>query len=410
MAALPKDTTARHTSSFWTAATVAPSVPTQFSGVRSWRWLRPTTTLPRPTTTTTTGSTTTYPSTTTTSIRPTTTTHLSPTTTYLVTTTSTSPGRTTTTRPATGINLQSLVDATPAGSTLTLPAGTIQVPSTVFLHSGITITGTAGQTVLTMPATARTGATFIFEGSNLQNVTLEGLTFRAASITDNVAGLYLVGAKNCRLSSLRFENLWYGMKLGSGNIGSGWVVTDIVARNCTIPAYISHIDDSAFARLDLQGTGSAGNPGHCIYMAEACHRLTFTDVTLTAPSRYGLHLYSGAGGTTSDITFNNLTVDCTSGRQPMCISDGFSSIRINNLVSRMSAQEVHLRLGGCTGVAIDGIDASGGYAFIGTWSGGRAGTVSLRNGTYTGQAVLSPVSDERGISNLIVDSVVTAAK
>ena len=43
-------------------------------------------------------------------------------------------------------------------------------------------------------------------------------------------------------------------------------------------------------------------------------RVAFTDLTLTEPSGYALHLFNGSGGVSSDLTFSNITMDATNGQ------------------------------------------------------------------------------------------------
>ena len=196
------------------------------------------------------------------------------------------------------------------------------------------------------------------------------------------------------------------MKLGDGyRQAQRWNISDITATKCRMPMYIQDVEDSTFTRLSLQGMKVDAGFDHCIYMSEGSFRLTFTDVTLIGGGGYGLHLYSSSGGPSSDITFNNLTVDARTGRQPMCIADGFSNITFNNLTSRMSVDEVHMRLSGCTNITFDGLNASGGDAFIGTWDGDTAGRVTIKNGNYDGPVLVSPDPGEQAIVDLIVENV-----
>lgn len=148
---------------------------TQVAGLStSTTTVRPTTTTKPPTTTATTKpqtTTTAKPTTTlppTTSTTTTSTTSTSTTTTTLPPTTSTSTTSTSTTVPgalnvrdygakADGVTddtaaIQRAIDACPTGGTVSFPAGTYAINSTVYLRSGITITGAGtNQTVLVMP-------------------------------------------------------------------------------------------------------------------------------------------------------------------------------------------------------------------------------------------------------------------
>ena len=187
--------------------------------------------------------------------------------------------------------IQSAINAAAtSGGTVTFPAGTFRIGSTIRPKSNVTLSGVAGQTVLTMPAQAT--RQYMFYAENLSNLTLTGLSFRAGGYADNVSGMLLPGAQNCRASNLYFEGLVYGMKLGSGSTASGWVVSDIVVRNTEMPMYISYVHDSSFTRLDLEAVRLYTTTGdHAIYMERENRNLTFNDCSLTGGSGYCLQLY-----------------------------------------------------------------------------------------------------------------------
>ncbi len=211
--------------------------------------------------------------------------------------------------------IQSAINAAAsAGGTVTFPAGTFRIGSTIRPKSNVTLSGVAGQTILTMPAQAT--RQYMLYAENLSNLTLSGLSFRAGGYADNVSGLLLPGAQNCRASNLSFEGLVYGMKLGSGSTASGWVVSDIVVRNTEMPMYISYVHDSSFTRLDLEAVRLYTTTGdHAIYMERENRNLTFNDCNLSGGSGYCLQLWL-EGGTSSGITFNNLSLDSRTGRYP----------------------------------------------------------------------------------------------
>ena len=268
-----------------------------------------------------------------------------------------------------------------AGQALYLPAGTYRVSDEFSPPDGLTVYGDGPSSVIYLPDNGE--LRFIFHRSNPERVTLRDLTLKGDGYTGNSSGLYLYGARDCTLQNLTFEQLWYGMKLGDAyRPAQRWTITDVTAVKCRMPMYIQDVEDSTFTRLSLEGMRVDQGFDHCIYMSEGCYRLTFTDCTLIGGGGYGLHLYSGGGGTSSDIAFDNLTI--RAANQPMCICDGFSGIRFHNLRSSMSIEEVQLRVSGCTDVLFDGFSASGGKAFIDTWAGGRAGTITLKNVTYDG--------------------------
>jgi hypothetical protein len=301
--------------------------------------------------------------------------------------------------------IQNAVDAAAAaGGTVTFPAGTFVINSAIYLKSGISVVGTPGQTILTMPP--KSAVTFILVGTSLANVTLDGLTFRASSGGDNVSGFYMVGARNCQARNLRFENLGYGMKLGSGPIGSGWIIEDIVARNTRTSIYASHIVDSTFARLDLQGVGVAGSTDwHDIYLETECRRLTFTNLTLTYGSGYALQLYISpdSGGSSSDLLFENVVMDATYGRWAICIVRNFSNITLRNVTMTAITYGPIVSLGTVNGVLIDGFTAVGGSSLVGVIDGGvAASNITFKDGTYDG---LTLPATHAQITSLVYDNV-----
>ena len=294
------------------------------------------------------------------------------------------------------------------GGTVSFPGGTFRVTSWLYPADNVSIVGVQGETVLFMPK--QPSGCFFFYGYGLQNVSIEGLTLRANGNADNVSGIAIHGAINCRVQKVQFENLDYGMKLGSGPIASGWVVQEIVARNCSIPIYASHMVDSDFTGLDLEGGSRSGNErGHCIYLEQEMRRVTFTDLALTQPSGYALHLYNGSGGTSSDLTFSNITMDAANGKRPVVISSGWSNVSFRNATMKMptGADGVCVRLESPSGITFDGFTGTGGYALVGTYNGlsTPAQGITFRNGTYTGPSLQPSYHGERNIVDLVMDNV-----
>ncbi len=299
-------------------------------------------------------------------------------------------------------------DAAAAGGTVVLPAGTFRVTSWLYLASNVTISGVPGQTTLYMPA--QSSLTFFFYGSSLSNVTIDGLIMRANSPNDKVAGIALYGGIDCRASNLRFDNLHYGMKLGSGPTARGWVISDIVARNNRMPIFASNMVDSSFSRLDLQGVGSSGlSTDHDIYLEAGIERVSFTDLTLSKASGYALHLYNGSGGSSTNVSFSNVMMDATNGRWPLVICNGWSNVSFRNVNMKMpsGSSGVCVRLEAPKDILFDGFNANGGYALVGTYGGmsSPAQRITFRNGTYAGPSLLPSAIGEQNITNLVFENV-----
>ena len=278
------------------------------------------------------------------------------------------------------------------GGTVTFPEGTFLITSTIRPRSNISISGVPGKTVLTMPA--QVSRCYMLYAENLSNLVLSGLVFRASSYADNVSGLYLPGATDCRASNLYLEGLVYGIKLGSGSTASGWLMNDIVVRNTQMPMYISYVHDSSFARLDLQAVHLATTGDHAVYIERESRRLSFTDCALSGGSGYSLQLYLSEGSS-SDIDFDNLTLDATSGRFPLVIGSGFSNVYFRNTRIVAGPTDSVIRFYGGANVAFEGFSASGGSVLAVV--AGSVSNVVFRNGTYTGTNLLQP-STVSGVS------------
>ncbi len=144
--------------------------------------------------------------------------------------------------------IQKAIDACPAGGTVTLPVGTYRLGSTVYLKSGITIRGASPeQSILVMPKQA--SITALFYGGRLTGTTISQLGFRGAgAFTGNEYALSVTGATGCTLENLRFDDLRCGMKLGAGEMSSGWKVKDIVARDCRTALFLASCTGSLFRK------------------------------------------------------------------------------------------------------------------------------------------------------------------
>ncbi len=295
------------------------------------------------------------------------------------------------------------------GGTVLLPAGTFRVTSSLYPANNISIVGVPGR----RSYSCRPGRPGVFlpRTSAQQRVLRGSFTLRAHSNADNVSGIAMHGAIDCRVQNMRFENLDYGMKLGEGPIASGWVIQDIVMRNCREPIYASHMVDSSFARLDLEGWGWSGKEyGHCLYLEQEMRRVTFTDLTLTRPSKYALHLYNGSGGTSSDLTFSNVMLDATGGQWPLVIcSDGWSNVTLRNVTMKMPARANGVCVAGVTFQHHDRRAYSHRRLRLGGDIRSNAHSctcsITLRNGSYTGPSLQPAYYGERNIVDLVMENV-----
>ncbi len=291
--------------------------------------------------------------------------------------------------------IQKAIDACPAGGTVALPAGTYAISAPLGLKSRVSLQGAGvDQTVLTMPA--QTSRQYMLYAENVSDLTLSDLTLRAGGYRDNVSGLSLPGAQNCKAINLHFEGLVYGMKLGSGSVASGWEISDIVIRDTEMPMYVSYVHDSSFTRLDLQAVHLATTGDHAMYLERENRRLTFNDCALYGGSGYCLQLYLETGSS-SDISFNNLLLDATTGRYPLMIGAGFSDVSFTNSTFVAGSDSGVIRFYGGSNVAFDGFAAYGGTVLA--LVAGSVDNVVLRNGNYTGSDLGSGVTFENVTAN-----------
>lgn len=296
--------------------------------------------------------------------------------------------------------IQAAIDNCPLGGTVVIPSGTYLIRSLVSPKSNITIEGTVGQTILTMPA--QSYGNWIFYAANLSNLTISGISLRASSYTDNVGGIFLPGAQNCTLDHLDIQGMTFGIKLGSGDVASGWNITDIVIRESQMPIYMAYVHDSTFTRLNLQAINIPGtNKDHALYMERENRNLTFNDCTLSGGCGYCLHLYM-EGGSSSDINFENLTLDSTHGRYPLVIGSGYSSVHFRNTTFRAGQSGPVVTLYGGSDITFDGFSASGGSNLV--IASSSVSNVVFSNGSYTGSDLGSGVSFTNVATNSVANT------
>ncbi len=288
-----------------------------------------------------------------------------------------------------GPAIQRAIRARKSGGPIIIPAGTYEVDSTVMLESNITIQGIPDQTVLTMPA--QSSEAFIMSswpGGTISNVEISGIIFKASSFASKVGGMFISGGENCLAHDLRLEGLYYGLKLGSGPMASGWVVTNIVARDCLQPLFMAKIKDSSFVDLDLEAV-EYSNQYHSVYVERECYRVSFTDISLSGSGGYCLHLYA-SDGQSGDITFTNTVIDATNGRYGVVVGGRFANITFDTLaITQTDASGPCISFSDPSNVVIDGIVARGGSSlFACTSAPDRIPTdCIIKNGTYDGPEI-----------------------
>jgi hypothetical protein len=359
---------------------------------RSTKVPRTTTTVAR-TTTTAAAPVTTVAPTTTTTLAPTTTTLAPTTTTTLAPTTTTTLAPTTTTTTPVPFNL---LTALAAGGTVNVPAGTYTISSPVSLQSGTHVVGVPGQTVFRMGAKSET--TQILNLSGVSDVSIQGVTFACDAIGDNIIGIKVDGCTGVTIDDCAFNNLWYGVKIGTGYQSSGLTFTNSKAVNNCQALFVACLSDSTFQNLDL-GVDSTGTWGknHVVYMNRDNHNLTFSNVTLTGGRGQALQLYmetQDTGDTSDNITFSGLTITTSYG--PIVISQNYKGVKFTELKATGGpTASVIQAYGAAANVSVNGFTCSGGMALVGSsdatdataLTGDATGWV-VSNGTYKGTTLV----------------------
>jgi polygalacturonase len=278
-----------------------------------------------------------------------------------------------------------------AGKPVYVPAGTYRFTASLTLRDNACFVG-AGVDATIIYGTQDFG--FMMIGIDKTNVSISHMGFKGIRWDADVYGLFISGCNGVNLTDLLFENLEYGLKTGSGNVGIAYTVSDIRAVMCVTPMYLSHINGGTFTNLNLnavsnavlKAAGASANQYHGIYLERGCTNLTFDNLTITGGGGYCLQIYL-SGGTSSGIVFNNTTLDARDGRYPLVIGNGYSDITFNGLSipGMLDALGVAIIWYGPSNVVIDGITAVGGsnlHAARGTPSG-----CVIRNGTYKGPGI-----------------------
>lgn len=304
--------------------------------------------------------------------------------------------------------VQRAIDACPTGGTVSFPAGTYAINSTVYLRSGITITGAGtNQTVLVM--SQKPAATVMLYGANISGVAVRNLTLRGSgAFTGNEYGIVVTGATNSTLENLRFESLRFGMKLGAGNMASGWTVRDIVARDCRIAMFLASLKNSVFVRLDLHGAYQPNNVrDHAVYIERDVTYSSFTDCTFSGGAGWALQFWGADNGAAHHLTFNNTIINATEGGYPVVVGDGFSDITFANTTIYASSgteyQDV-VRFYGGDRFTFDGFAVRGGKVLAFVPYSSSVSSVLFRNGTFDG----SLLSSGAGASGVNFESINTS--
>jgi len=272
------------------------------------------------------------------------------------------------------------------GGVIEVPAGVYNLSGTIRIPSDTRIIGVPGQTVFHL---ASDSMLLIY---NVSNVSVQGVTFRADAISSMATGLRVEGARNLTVSGCRFENLFYGMKVGSGAQTTGLAFTDCVGVNCCQVLFLANLTDGTFARLDLSvdSSGSWGK-NHVLYVERGCHDLSFQDCVFSGGRGQVVHCYyEGTSGGSTNISFSGLDITC--GYGPIVISKNFDGVRITNLTARTTSTDYSVlqTYGASKNVTVDGFECWGGIALVGSTLAieGVGANWRLTNGIYHGSLLV----------------------
>ena len=285
---------------------------------------------------------------------------------------------------------QAIDSASVVSGTVTIPAGTFVVNSMLNLRSNVSIVGTPGQSIISASFSG-----WMFWGSGLQNVSFNGLTFQGPGSFSSTSAIQLAGPVNCQFTNLVFEDLSFGLKLGSGPESSGLLVDNIVARRCAQPLFVANVSDSTFSNLDIQADALANSLDQGIYLERGNHNLTFQNVKVAGGGGYCLQLYTESGESDT-LTFDGLTLDATTGRYPLVIW-GYSNVNFKNvtMINSPGATAPCVRLSGtASNVLFDGFTAQGGTSLAAPYAEETPQGIVFENGTYQGPTLGSGASFE----------------
>jgi hypothetical protein len=293
--------------------------------------------------------------------------------------------------------IQRAIDARPGGGTVTIPAGTYIISSPLRLGSNVSLVG-SGESVISM--TARSASTFMLLGIDVSDVEVSGLSFRTPSPSATVSGIGLEQAQRVTIKQCEFENVCFGMKIGSSTAMSyGFLIEDIVAHEVNFGVYIDCLAESTFTRLDISGrfvdSQEGADPRHWqdIYIQSDVRDLVFNDCTLTKGSGWAIQLWGGDQHEfftpSRDITFNNTLIDVTGGQLPIVIGNGYSNVTFNNTAIAARSDTTYgdiVRLYGGDSITFSGFAVTGGQVLALVPFGGGS-NVLFTSGTFDGASL-----------------------
>lgn len=273
--------------------------------------------------------------------------------------------------------------AVTAGKWVYVPAGTYRFTSTLTVISGAKFFGD-GPTVSIIRGNEAFG--YMMNITGRTGIELDNLGFYSPTNTVSVDGIYLSGCTAPKLSNLRFTNLRYSIKTGSGNQGTNYDFDDITVVNGVTGMYLSDIYGGTFDNMDINAANLGSNQYHGQYMERNLNNLTFTNCTWSGGGGYSLQMYITGDYTSSNLTFNGCTIDASSGRAPLVMTASFSDITFNDLnIIGNAAGYANFELEpGLADLTVDTFVSEGPELLVST---GTYSNVLFKDGTHEGTAL-----------------------
>jgi hypothetical protein len=236
----------------------------------------------------------------------------------------------------------------------------------------------------------KASSTYMLNAPGKSNVMVTDLAFYTDSTSNSVSAFQADGLNGGTFSDLKFTNMEYGLKIGSGATSYSLDVDNIDMYTCRTGIYLEDVETSTFDNMNIDCVDTS-NQEHCIYIEGDVSGLEFTDVTLTGGGGYCLQLYISTRAPqpySDNITFTTLSLDASTGRRPLIIGAYFSYVDISGLdiLGTADASAPMIIWGGDAQYCdIDTIDVeSGGLQLHG---GGPVTSCTITNGTYGGSTI-----------------------
>lgn len=229
---------------------------------------------------------------------------------------------------------------------------------------------------------------FIFRYSAPDAIEMSDLGFACTDTTDEDTQAFYCSqaATDCTLKRLSFDKMARGIKIGSGDVSSGWTIDDIVMTDIRkVGFFTANVEDSSFTNLDLR---NAAVGLVVLYVERGCSGLVFDTVCGSGGAR-AMQLWMEHNDPSSDLTFRNMTLsNVGSNKYCVAVNEYFSDVLFEDCImdSDPSGETVIMWYGG-TRIVFDGFTASGGSYLIRPGSATAAVDCEVKNGTYAGPAI-----------------------